>query len=209
MPYHGDMNRKIRQFFWYAFLVFAVLEFVAGVVKFGSEQCPSLPMWLDLVFFSLAAINVLYFVAGHVGAMKARLSFGIVIVIVGAICWFEARHTDFDFTAKAEPMLFGTVPVMLLLMWWSVIGAAYLFWHRVLPLYDARVVALLTTTVATAMDFLLQPGAGWLHYFTWFLAFFFIARVLPLKGDSKPVDGLKPLAVLVIFAVIFALGVVC
>jgi uncharacterized membrane protein YhaH (DUF805 family) len=61
------MNHRSRTAFWYLFLAWSVLEFAISVLKFKSSTWPALPAWIDFIFFALAAVNLLYFAAAHVG----------------------------------------------------------------------------------------------------------------------------------------------
>jgi hypothetical protein len=216
------MNRKFRQAVWLAFLAWAALELVTSGAKFRPASCPALPPWIDFGFFALAAAVILFEAAAHVGWRTGWLAFAIVGVTSGGACWLAARRFGPEITPMLGPMI-GGLPLALPLLWWAMIGGLYLLYHCLLPLFDARVVALLTGVSSLVLYALLEPFASqhkfywlwpggkapWLAYFGWLLLAFGLARLAPLKGDSKPAGWRRPLTVIAALAAVFVSGRLC
>ncbi|MDR0533696.1 MAG: carotenoid biosynthesis protein [Verrucomicrobiales bacterium] len=213
------MSVKIKTLTWYAFLVWAVIELAISVGNFKSSAWPALPSWLDFIFFALAAANILLLAAEHVGRRKAWLSFFIVTVLSGAACYFGRDFVNLSYTPLMGPMIVGSVPLALPLLWWTVVGGFYLVYRYVLPVFDARVLALMISVSVLVFDWILEPFAWrikfywlwnhgtvpWQNYFVWLLLSFVLARLVPLKGDSSPAGYQKPIIVISVMLAVFIL----
>jgi len=206
------MNRKAAQFLWYAFLAWAIIELTVSVGKFKSTVWPTLPAWLDFTFFALAAANVLLLASEHVGSRKAWLSFFIVTILSGTACYLGRDFVNLSYTPLMGPMIGGSLPLALPLLWWALVGSLYLLYRYILPIFDARVLALLTAVSILVFDWLLEPFAWrikyywiwnhgeipWQNYFAWLILAFLLARLVPLKGASAPAGYQKPLSVILV-----------
>ncbi|MDR1303590.1 MAG: carotenoid biosynthesis protein [Verrucomicrobiales bacterium] len=214
------MNRAIRNICWHLFLACAALEFIISTVRTHAAPWPALTVWVDFTFFALAAAVVLCEAAAHAGWRPALLALLIISTVSGAACWFGASYLRLTYTPMLGPLIARTLPLAVPLLWWSLIGGGYLVWHRVLPLFDARMVAFLTAISALTVGWLLEPfatrvkfywtwehgAAPWQYYLGWLALAFILARVVPLQGDSQPVSCRRPLTVTLVMAAWFALG---
>jgi uncharacterized membrane protein len=215
------MNRNIRNISWYLFLAWSALELAINLGKFKSAALPALPAWIDFVFYTLAAANILFEAAAHVGWKKTWLSFLIVGAVGGGACYFGSTRIGPAYTPLMGPLIANTLPLALPLLWWTVIGGFYLLFRYLLPIFDPRVLALLTAVATLLFYTLLEPfaarvklywiwnqgSAPWLNYFSWLLLAFALARIIPLKGDSAPADFKRPLIAILIMLLIFAVRI--
>ncbi|MDR1192261.1 MAG: carotenoid biosynthesis protein [Verrucomicrobiales bacterium] len=213
LNYPPGVNRVIRKVVWYAFLIGAAVEFSLASAGYHAV---ALTGWLDFAFCTLAAAVILSEAAAHVGWRMAALAGVIVVTVSGAVAWLGAPRAGLCYTPAFGPLLANRLPLVLPLLWWALAGGWYLVWHRALPVFDARVVALLVAGALLLTDWLLEPFAARRYYWTWaqgaapglnylgWLALAFIlARVVPLRGDSKPDNLYRPLTVTLALAALF------
>ncbi|MDR2462735.1 MAG: hypothetical protein LBD30_03030 [Verrucomicrobiales bacterium] len=210
----------MKKIFWWLFLAWSALELTVSAARFQSAGIPALPSLIDFVFFTLAAAVILFEAASHVGWRKTWLAFFIVVTVSGAAFRLGAPRLGLACTPTMGLLIADSLPLALPLLWWSLIGGFYLTYHRVLPIFDARVVALLVALSALTVGWLLEPfasrlkhywlweqgSAPWLYWLGWLVLAFALARIIPLRGDSKPTGCQKPLTVTLILAVLFGAG---
>lgn len=142
----------------------------------------------DMVFLALAAALLGLWLGARVGAARAWLLFGWVILGSGVVEWVGVHHAwpfgEYHYTGHLGPELAGSLPLAVPLAWWVIMLPAYLSAQAALALIFAppkksagdppvvspwprRLLAAATALGAVAMDFALEPAAETRRYWSW------------------------------------------
>lgn len=216
--------RRFEKMIWWFFLIWA---FVGIITLFlGKIRLPAALVWADALFLLLAAINVFFIITRTEGLRVTMMSFFIIALGSGLIETCGALtgwpFGPYSYTEYLGWRLGNTLPLIIPLAWWSVIGMGHAFARICFPSMTRWGAAFFCGLWATLFDLLLEPFAWkvksywiwqqgyvpWNNYVAWFITAFLLCVICPWKNHPLPEQRVRLAIIASLMGLTFWVGIV-